>query len=226
MRSISTSPNCVRRPSVSSRRAFHLHVWFPDGEEGGHLVTHQVPIGDFDGPHPFFGAGWEVALRLMEPARCAAIQAAIDQLLALTGFRRSFLRARSRRDTSAEALFITIRPLEVIHQAPVEIPLYGDAFRRRALQMREIVPEIHDAVEVVDLAVTGRPVGGRCTVLADIDLLDVPDLARHCAAPNTALPARSAASLNPCAGTRSGTAPARSRFDRHSLPHNIAACRR
>jgi len=36
--------------------AFHLHVWFPDGEEGGHLVTHQVPIGAFDGPHPFFGA--------------------------------------------------------------------------------------------------------------------------------------------------------------------------
>jgi Icc protein len=21
----------------------------------GDLVTHQVPIGDFDGPHPFFG---------------------------------------------------------------------------------------------------------------------------------------------------------------------------
>jgi 3',5'-cyclic AMP phosphodiesterase CpdA len=35
--------------------AFHLHVWFPDGEDG-HLVTHQVPIGEFDGPHPFFGA--------------------------------------------------------------------------------------------------------------------------------------------------------------------------
>ena len=32
--------------------AFHLHTWFP-GE--GHLVTHQVPIGSFDGPHPFFG---------------------------------------------------------------------------------------------------------------------------------------------------------------------------
>jgi 3',5'-cyclic AMP phosphodiesterase CpdA len=35
--------------------AFHLHVWFPDGDTG-HLVTHQVPIGEFDGPHPFFGA--------------------------------------------------------------------------------------------------------------------------------------------------------------------------
>jgi Icc protein len=35
--------------------AFHLHAWFP-GEGLGHVVTHLVPIGDFDGPHPFFGA--------------------------------------------------------------------------------------------------------------------------------------------------------------------------
>jgi 3',5'-cyclic AMP phosphodiesterase CpdA len=35
--------------------AFHLHVWFP-GDGFGSVVTHQVPIGDFDGPHPFFGA--------------------------------------------------------------------------------------------------------------------------------------------------------------------------
>ena len=35
--------------------AFHLHAWFP-GEEFGQLVTHQVPIGTFDGPHPFFGS--------------------------------------------------------------------------------------------------------------------------------------------------------------------------
>jgi 3',5'-cyclic AMP phosphodiesterase CpdA len=34
--------------------AFHLHTWF-GGEPFGHLVTHHVPIGDFDGPHPFFG---------------------------------------------------------------------------------------------------------------------------------------------------------------------------
>jgi 3',5'-cyclic AMP phosphodiesterase CpdA len=34
--------------------AFHLHTWF-GGEPFGYLVTHHVPIGDFDGPHPFFG---------------------------------------------------------------------------------------------------------------------------------------------------------------------------
>jgi 3',5'-cyclic-AMP phosphodiesterase len=34
--------------------AFHLHRWFP-GQRFGNVVTHQVPIGDFGGPHPFFG---------------------------------------------------------------------------------------------------------------------------------------------------------------------------
>lgn len=34
--------------------AFHLHTWFP-GERFGRVVTHSVAIGDFDGPHPFFG---------------------------------------------------------------------------------------------------------------------------------------------------------------------------
>lgn len=34
--------------------AFHLHTWFPGGEFGT-VVTHQIPIGEFDGPHPFFG---------------------------------------------------------------------------------------------------------------------------------------------------------------------------
>ena len=45
----------LREPSFKVEPpAFHLHVWFP-GEEFGSVVTHQVPIGDFDGPHPFFG---------------------------------------------------------------------------------------------------------------------------------------------------------------------------
>jgi Icc protein len=34
--------------------AFHLHVWFPGGGFGN-VVTHWVPIGEFDGPLPFFG---------------------------------------------------------------------------------------------------------------------------------------------------------------------------
>jgi 3',5'-cyclic AMP phosphodiesterase CpdA len=45
----------LREPSFKIEPpAFHLHAWFP-GDGFGHLVTHQVPIGSFDGPHPFFG---------------------------------------------------------------------------------------------------------------------------------------------------------------------------
>jgi Icc protein len=36
--------------------ALHLHAWFP-GSGFGDVVTHLVPIGDFDGPHPFFDSG-------------------------------------------------------------------------------------------------------------------------------------------------------------------------
>ncbi len=46
----------LREPSFKVEPpAFHLHAWFP-GEGLGRVVTHQVPIGTFDGPHPFFGA--------------------------------------------------------------------------------------------------------------------------------------------------------------------------
>lgn len=45
----------LREPSFKVEPpALHLHAWFP-GEGFGTLVTHQVPIGTFDGPHPFFG---------------------------------------------------------------------------------------------------------------------------------------------------------------------------
>ena len=45
----------LRQPSFKVEPpAFHLHSWFP-GEGFGSVVTHQVPIGNFDGPHPFFG---------------------------------------------------------------------------------------------------------------------------------------------------------------------------
>jgi 3',5'-cyclic-AMP phosphodiesterase len=45
----------LREPSFKVEPpAFHLHAWFP-GQGFGNVVTHQVPIGQFDGPHPFFG---------------------------------------------------------------------------------------------------------------------------------------------------------------------------
>ena len=45
----------LREPSFKIEPpAFHLHTWSP-GEGFGSVVTHQVPIGHYDGPHPFFG---------------------------------------------------------------------------------------------------------------------------------------------------------------------------
>lgn len=45
----------LREPSFKVEPpAFHLHAWFA-GDGFGHVVTHCVPIGGFDGPHPFFG---------------------------------------------------------------------------------------------------------------------------------------------------------------------------
>jgi 3',5'-cyclic AMP phosphodiesterase CpdA len=45
----------LREPSFKIEPpAFHLHSWLP-GDGFGTIVTHQVPIGSFDGPHPFFG---------------------------------------------------------------------------------------------------------------------------------------------------------------------------
>ena len=32
---------------------FHLHAWFP-GDGYGDVVTHFVPVGNFEGPYPFF----------------------------------------------------------------------------------------------------------------------------------------------------------------------------
>jgi 3',5'-cyclic AMP phosphodiesterase CpdA len=43
-------PSCTIEPP-----AFHLHAWFA-GKDFGAVVTHWVPIGDFDGPHPFLDA--------------------------------------------------------------------------------------------------------------------------------------------------------------------------
>lgn len=47
----------LREPSFKVEPpAFHLHLWYP-GEGFGSIVTHQVPIGEFEGPYPFFVPG-------------------------------------------------------------------------------------------------------------------------------------------------------------------------
>ena len=50
-----------------------------------------------------------------------------------------------------EALVQTVDPLEIVHQAPEEVAAHRNALLRRALELRQIVAQIHDAVGVVDL---------------------------------------------------------------------------
>jgi 3',5'-cyclic-AMP phosphodiesterase len=46
---------CERHPPSLTLEppAFHVHAWFAGGRCGD-VATHLVPIGDFEGPHPFF----------------------------------------------------------------------------------------------------------------------------------------------------------------------------
>src|SRR5690349_4618415 len=83
----------------------------------------------------------------------------------------------------SEALFVAEDPFEIVHQAPEEIAADRHALRRRALQLPEIIAQIHDAIEVVDLAVGMKLVFRRGAVLADVDRLDIPDLRRQTRSP-------------------------------------------
>ena len=81
-------------------------------------------------------------------------------------------------ETGAEA----VGPLEIVHQAPMEIAAHRHALGRRALQLRQVAAQEHDAVGVVDETVRGRHVGRRAAVLGDVDVAHVPDLG-HVARP-------------------------------------------
>ena len=79
----------------------------------------------------------------------------------------------------AEAFFKSENPFEIVHQAPQEIAANRHALGGGALQLRQVVAQVHDAIEVVDLAVGGEFVGGGGSVLADVDVIDVPDFRRQ-----------------------------------------------
>src|SRR6185312_14228573 len=51
-----------------------------------------------------------------------------------------------------EALLEAEDPLEIVHQAPEEIAAHRRAIGDRALQLHQVVAQVHDPVEVVDLA--------------------------------------------------------------------------
>src|ERR1700754_4745336 len=74
-----------------------------------------------------------------------------------------------------KTLLEAVDPFEIIHQAPQEIAAHRHPFGSRALQLRQIIAQVHDAVEIVDVAVGGDFVVGGGAVLADIDRLDFPD---------------------------------------------------
>src|SRR5205809_998881 len=67
-------------------------------------------------------------------------------------------------ETSAEA----VGPLEIVHQAPMEIAAHRHTLGRRALQLCQIAAQEHDAIGVVDEASGGWHVGRRAAVLSDV----------------------------------------------------------
>jgi hypothetical protein len=55
----------------------------------------------------------------------------------------------------AEALAIAVRPLVIIEQAPEEITFDGVAFGGGAMQVGEVIAQIHHAVGVLDASARG-----------------------------------------------------------------------
>src|SRR5579875_3189930 len=83
----------------------------------------------------------------------------------------------------AEALFVAIGPLVVVEEAPKEVALDGNAFGDGALELGEVIAEVHDAVGVVDVTVRGDDVGGGAAVFGDVDRLGMPELVGEFRAP-------------------------------------------
>src|SRR6266404_5910271 len=67
----------------------------------------------------------------------------------------------------AESVRVTVGPLEVVHQAPEEVALHGHAVGHGALELTEIIEQVHDAVGVVYLAVRSWDIRRRGAILGD-----------------------------------------------------------
>ena len=60
----------------------------------------------------------------------------------------------------AEAFVISVGPLVVIEQTPDEVTFHGDALRDGAMELAEVVAQVHHPVAIVDVAIGGERVGG------------------------------------------------------------------
>src|SRR3954470_4884425 len=78
-----------------------------------------------------------------------------------------------------KALVEPEHPFKIVHQAPEEVAAHRYAFGGGALELSEVVAQIHDAVGVVDLAVGRHNVVAGGAVLADIDRVRLPYLRRQ-----------------------------------------------
>ena len=77
----------------------------------------------------------------------------------------------------AETLAITIRPLVVIHETPKKISFDRIAFRGGAMKLRKVIPQIHDAIGILNATVAGDHIIGGAAVLGDVKSARLPDVA-------------------------------------------------
>src|SRR6202022_4250378 len=67
-----------------------------------------------------------------------------------------------------KALFKSKNPFEIIHQAPKEVTANWHALGGGALQLRQVVAQVHSRFEVVDSAFGGQLTGGSTSFSPDL----------------------------------------------------------
>ena len=55
---------------------------------------------------------------------------------------------------NAEALTVPITPFEIIEQAPEEIALDGVAFHHAAMDVSDVIPEVHNPINITSSGLT------------------------------------------------------------------------
>src|SRR5208282_4576272 len=88
---------------------------------------------------------------------------------------------------NAEALTVPITPFEIIEQAPEEISLDGVAFRHGAMDVGDMISEVHHSICIFDFAGGVGHVVRSAAVFSDEDRLWAPEVVYVADAPVSAL---------------------------------------